>query len=52
MFSPDAFSTDFELQAADEPQPEPAPDTEDQYPEDGPWVSHGVVHLAKPPSNH
>ena len=48
MFDPAAFSSDFELEAT-EPEPEPAPEPPD---EEGPWISHGVIHLAKPPSNH
>lgn len=44
-FSTD-FSTDFELESTPEPAPE-----EDTPQEDGPWISHGVVHVAKPP-NH
>ena len=44
MFDPDAFSTDFEV-AGDDPQTEPTPELD----EDGPWVSHGVVHLGKEP---
>lgn len=31
------------------PEPEPAPEPEDS---DGPWISHGVVHLAHPPRKH
>ena len=48
MFDPDAFSDDFQLAQA---SPEPSPDTEDPTPEDGPWISHGTVHLGRKP-NH
>ena len=48
MFEPDTFSTDFELATTDEPQSEPTPEPEG----DGPWISHGVVHIAKPPAKH
>ena len=46
MFSDD-FSTDFE-QAADEPQADPRPEPDP----DGPWISHGVIHLGHRPVNH
>lgn len=45
MFDPDDFSTDFDLQAAPDEEPQDAPT------EGGPWISHGTVHLGHRP-NH
>ena len=42
----DDFSSDFDV--ADEPQDEPLPEADP----DGPWISHGVVHLGHRPLNH
>ena len=49
MFDPAAFSSDFELVQVD-PDPAPADDTPD-YPDEGPWMSHGTLHLSRPPKH-
>lgn len=41
MFDPEVFTEDFEL--------EPDPDEEPQS--EGPWISHGTVHVGRKP-NH
>ena len=49
MFDPAVFSEDFDLALEPEPSPEPEPAPEGS--EDGPWISHGTVHLGRKP-NH
>ena len=44
MFDADFFDPAFFEVVASVPEPEPDP-------EEGPWISHGTVHLSRPP-NH
>jgi hypothetical protein len=48
MFDPAFFDSDFfAVQTEPTPEPELTPE-----PSEGPWISHGTVHLARPPINH
>lgn len=49
-FDPTEFSSDFDT--GEEPEPSPDEEPQDAPPdEDGPWISHGTVHVGHKP-NH